>query len=103
MNWAIVVGPFGNLLSPSGSPLINAGAVTADQLALYDYTVLTNLSNGQEIKETNSTVDIGYHYVAVDTMEVPCQPTPNGLPDYLVTSSTDEIPDWWEWEYFGNS
>ncbi len=96
------VGPLGNYYQPTNSPLINAGSTNADQLGLYDYTVVTNLVSGQEIKETNSIVDIGYHYVAVDSNGVPLTTYTNGLPDYLVTSSTDPIADWWEFVYFGN-
>ena len=96
------VGPLGNYYQPANSLLINAGSTNADQLGLYDYTVLTNLVGGQEIKETNSIVDIGYHYVAVDSNNIPLTTYTNGLPDYLVTSSTDPIPDWWEYIYFGN-
>ena len=96
------VGPLGNYYQPSNSRLINAGSTSADQLGLYDYTVVTNLIGGHEIKETNSIVDIGYHYVAVDSNCVPLTTYTNGLPDYLVTSSTDLIADWWELIYFGN-
>jgi hypothetical protein len=96
------VGPLGNYYQPDGSPLINAGSTNADALGLYDYTVQTNLVGGYEIKETNSLVDIGYHYVAVDTNGSPISTYTNGLPDYLVTSSTGAIPDWWEFEFFGN-
>jgi len=52
---------FGNYYLPSSSTLINGGDVTADQLGLYHFTTQTS-----QIPETNSLVDIGYHYVATD-------------------------------------
>ena len=101
-SYAYESGPFGTYYQPAASPLLNVGSTNADQLGLYDYTVLTTLVSGHEIKETNSLVDIGYHYVAADSNGHPLSTYTNGLADYLVTSSTDVIPDWWEWSYFGN-
>jgi hypothetical protein len=95
-------GPLGNDYQPSNSRLINAGSTNADVVGLYDYTVLTNLVSGREIKETNSLVDIGYHYVAADSGGNPLVTNTNGLPDYLYESSMDELPDWWAFIHFGN-
>jgi len=95
-------GPLGNFYQSAGNPLINAGSTNASQLGLYDYTVLTNLVSGLEIKETNSIVDIGYHYVALDTNGIPIDTYSNGIPDYFFTSSTAPLPDWWQLIYFGN-
>jgi hypothetical protein len=67
----------------TNSPLINKGSTTADQLGLYQYTVTTNLINGLEIKETNSIVDLGYHYVAVNSNGIPICTSGDGIPDYL--------------------
>ena len=52
----------GNYYQPANSPLIDAGSTTADQLGLYHYTTQTN-----QVMEANTLVDIGYHYMAVDT------------------------------------
>jgi Concanavalin A-like lectin/glucanases superfamily len=57
-NWQS--GPFGNYYLAQSSPLVNAGSRTADLVGLYHFTTQTS-----QIKETNSTVDIGYHYVAI--------------------------------------
>jgi len=64
-------------LSPT-SPLINAGLGTADQWGLYHFTTQTN-----QVKETNSIVDIGYHYVATDAYGNPMDSNGNGIPDYI--------------------
>jgi hypothetical protein len=55
----------------------NRGSRTADLAGLYHYCVLTN-----QVKETNSQVDIGFHYV-VCTNGVPVDTDGDGIPDYL--------------------
>ncbi len=60
------------------SLLIDAGSRNATNAGLYHYTVLTN-----QVKETNSIVDIGYHYVATDTNGVPIDTDGDSVPDYL--------------------
>jgi hypothetical protein len=69
---------FGNFYLPTNSPLIDKGSPTADLLGLYHFTTLTN-----QVPETNSIVDIGYHYVATDTHGNPLDSNGNGTPDYL--------------------
>jgi hypothetical protein len=73
---------------PTNSPVINAGDLTADQFGLYHFTVTTN-----EVKETNSVVDIGYHYVAVDGNGDPLDSNGDGIPDYLEDANGDGIYD----------
>src|SRR6266567_2533356 len=68
----------GNFYLPTNSPLVNTGGVTADLIALYHFTTQTN-----QAKETNSLVDIGYHYVACDSNGNPIDTNGNGIPDYL--------------------
>ncbi len=68
----------GNFYLPSNSPLINAGSIAAYQVGLYHFTTQTS-----QIKETNSIVDIGYHYVAVDSYGNPLDNNGSGIPDYL--------------------
>jgi len=79
-NLTWISGPLGNYYQPTNSPLIDRGNTTADQLGLYHYTTQTN-----ELPETNSIVDIGYHYVAVDVNGNPIDLNSNGIPDYLET------------------
>jgi sugar lactone lactonase YvrE len=68
----------GNYYLPTNSPLINHGSTNANLVGLYHYTTQTN-----QVKETNSIVDIGYHYVAVDTNGIPIDTDGDGIPDYL--------------------
>ena len=77
-------GPLGNYYQTNTSVLINADTyTTADQIGLYHYTVITNTSGGAEIKETNSFVDVSYHYVATDTNGVPLDSNGDGISDYI--------------------
>jgi hypothetical protein len=64
---AYVAGPLGDFYQPSTSTLINEGSTYADEVGLCAYTVITNLNNEIPIEETNSIVDIGYHYPAAGT------------------------------------
>jgi hypothetical protein len=77
-NLTWVTGPLGNFYQATSSPLINAGNGSATAQGLYHYTVTTN-----EVPETNSTVDIGYHYVALGTNGLPLDSNGDGIPDYL--------------------
>jgi len=64
-------------------------------VGLYHFTTQTN-----QVKETNSVVDIGYHYVAVDGNNVPLDNDSDGLPDYLEDSNGNgsyaagDLADW---------
>ena len=79
---------FGNYYLPTNSPLINAGSTTADQVGLYHFTTQTN-----QVPESNSVVDIGYHYVATDAYGNPLDSNGNGIPDYLEDANGDGIYD----------
>jgi hypothetical protein len=55
-------GPLGNYYQPTNSALVNKGSITNAALAgLYHHTTATNA-----LKEANSIVDIGLHYVAAN-------------------------------------
>jgi hypothetical protein len=75
----------GNYYLPSGCQLINKGSTTADVLGLYLYCTTTN-----ELAETNSQVDIGYHYVALNPTGVPTNTDP--IPDLLYYKMTEYVP-----------
>jgi RHS repeat-associated protein len=57
-NWQ--TGPLGRFYLPTNSVLIDTGHTNANLLGLYHFTTQTN-----QVKEANSKVDIGYHYVAI--------------------------------------
>jgi alpha-tubulin suppressor-like RCC1 family protein len=79
----------GGFYLPPDSLLIDAGSTTADQVGLYQFTTQTN-----QVKETNSIVDIGYHYVAVSTNGTPVDSNGNGLPDYLEDTNGNGSGPW---------
>src|SRR5207247_5472775 len=75
-------GALGYFYLPTNGPgtnLFNHGSTNADLLGLYHFTTTAN-----QREETNSVVDIGFHYIALDS---------NGLP---VDTDNDGWPDYWE-------
>ncbi len=86
LNIDFVAGPLGPYYYPTSSTnlysLVNAGSRNATNAGLYHFTTHTN-----QTKEASSVVDIGMHYVAVDTGQlpslVPQDADSDGLPDYL--------------------
>lgn len=76
-NWQ--AGSFGNFYQPDYSPLIDAGSVTAPTVGLYHFTTQT----AADSVEANGTVDIGFHYVGVNSSGQPLDSDGDGMPDYL--------------------
>jgi len=85
---AYQAGPLGGFYQPAGGPLIDKGNLGANQLGLYHYTTQTN-----QVKENNSTVDIGYHYVATDTNGNLMDSNGDGIPDYLQDANGNGLVD----------
>ena len=109
-------GPLGAYYQASTSG-IDAGSHLASAAGLYHYTTQTS-----QAKETNSVVDIGYHYVAVNGLGQSLDSDGDGIPDYLEDSNGngvydagidyvnwqsadtdgDGLPDGWTLFYFGH-
>ena len=83
-------GPLGTFYQSTNSPLLEVGSTTANLLGLYHFTVITN-----QVKETNSVVDIGLHYPATAsaTSTVPLDGDGDGIPDYLEDLDGDGVVD----------
>ena len=73
---------------PTASPIIDAGSTPADRFGLYHYTTQTG-----QLKETNSIVDIGFHYVATDAYGNPIDSNGDGIPDYLEDANGNGVVD----------
>lgn len=90
----------GNFYLPPNSSLINAGSSSAGLVGLYYYT-----TQASQMIESNSIVDIGYHYVAVSTNGLPFTDN-NGIALYLgggLDPDGSGLPIWWEMTYFGQT
>jgi hypothetical protein len=94
------VGALGNYYQPTNSVLINLGSQNATNAGLYHWCVTTN-----SVKETNSVVDIGLHYVAVDASGQPQDTDSDGIPDYLEDANGNGAVDSGEtdWQNVGDS
>jgi hypothetical protein len=86
-NTDYIAGPLGSYYYPTIggnlSRLINAGSTNADLVGLYHYSLITNMTGSIEIKETNSIVDIGFHWLAVNANGIPSDADADGVPDYI--------------------
>jgi RHS repeat-associated protein len=79
----------GRFYLPSDSALTNKGnAASAGMVGLYHFTTQTN-----QVKETNSIVDIGYHYVAFNASGQPLDFDGDGIPDYVEDANGNGVVD----------
>lgn len=62
----------------SHSPIFNAGSQNATNSWLYHHTMVTN-----QTPELSTTVDVGFHYVAVNSSGAPLDYDSDGVPNYL--------------------
>jgi RHS repeat-associated protein len=93
-NFSYASGPLGPRYVGVALPtLFNAGSRDATNAGLYHYTISTNLVNNLEIKETNSWVDIGFHYVATDNNGNPFDTDGDSIPDYMEDANGNGIYD----------
>ncbi len=71
-------GALGKYYQATNSPLLNRGSLTnAGLIGLWHFTSTTN-----NVKETNSVLNIGNHYVATDASGNPLDGDADGWPDY---------------------
>ena len=85
---AYQTGPLGNFYQPTNSPLVDIGSTNANLVGLSYYTTSTN-----EMIESSSLVDIGYHYVATDFPGNPIDTNGDGIPDYLQDANGNGLDD----------
>ena len=82
-------GVFGRWYQPAGSELINAGsASSAGSVGFYWYCTTTN-----NAAEENSTLDIGYHSVALTSSALPWDTNEDGTPNYSEDLDGDGLTD----------
>ena len=79
-------GPLSRFYLPSGMTTADSGSRSAPQAGLYHQTCTTN-----QTIEGSSTVDIGFHLMAVDAYGRALDSYSSGLPDYLADSNGDGI------------
>jgi hypothetical protein len=92
-NWQ--KGALGNYYIATTNINVDHGSTTANLVGLYHFTTQTN-----QMKETNSVVDIGYHYVALGTNGLPMSTGGDGIGDYLVDANgngTNDAGDLGNW------
>ncbi|HEY0549119.1 MAG TPA: lamin tail domain-containing protein, partial [Verrucomicrobiae bacterium] len=73
-------GPLGRYYLTNSSPLTNAGSMRATNAGLYHFTTTVD-----QKPETNSIVDIGFHYIALASTNAAAQPLDrdgDGVPDF---------------------
>jgi hypothetical protein len=70
-------GTLGKYYVATNLTVLNAGSRNATNAGLYHFTMTTN-----NVKETNSVVDMGFHYVATDANGTPLDYDGDGVPDY---------------------
>jgi len=78
----------GRFYLPSSAVYTNKGSTNANLLGLYHYTCTVN-----QVKETNSIVDIGFHSVAVDSNGIPIDTDSDGVPDYQEDANGNGLVD----------
>ncbi len=95
-------GSLGRFYVPTNTALSNNGSRNATNAGLYHHTMLTN-----NVKETNTVVDLGFHYVATDANGTPLDYDGDGVPDYWEdtngngSAESTEI-NWKNWDTDGD-
>jgi hypothetical protein len=89
-----VEGPLGRYYVPTNSPVLNIGTyASAGSAGLYHQTMTTN-----QVKDASTRLDIGKHYVAVNSSGIPQDGDSDGIPDYLEDANgnglADDVTSW---------
>jgi hypothetical protein len=87
-NIVFQTGPLGRFYLTNSSPLTNRGSMNAGSAGLYHFTTTTN-----QHKETNSTVDIGFHYVSLNAANAAVDFDGDGLADYAEDANGNGMTD----------
>lgn len=74
--------------APSLATLIDAGSRNRDTAGLYHFTVKTANAT-KEGADTPTTVDLGFHYVGLNSSGVPNDTDGDGIPDYVEDRNGD--------------
>lgn len=77
-NLTYEIGPLSRFYQPTNSAITNKGSRTADLAQLYHFTTAAT----NHVPETNSIVDIGPHWVALDSNGQPLDSDSDGWPNY---------------------
>ena len=90
-NFSWQSGPLGIWYQPWDSGLTNKGHTTADLVGLFHTTTQTN-----QVKQTNSTVDIGLHFPAVSNATTTITTTYDAAQDFSLNSNPNGV---WSYGY----
>jgi hypothetical protein len=82
------IGTLGKYYLPTNSPVLESGSRNADLAGLYHFTMTTN-----NVKETNSVVDVGFHYVATDAFGIPLDYDGDTYGDWFEDIDGDGVSD----------
>ena len=78
--------------TPSLSTLIDAGSQSREAAGLYHFTVKTATST-KEGADVSPNVDIGFHYVGLNSSNVPNDYDGDGIPDYVEDRNGNNVVD----------
>jgi len=83
------IGPLGSYYLPTNSPFLDNGSVTnSGLLGFYHYTSCTN-----EVKEGTTRLNLGFHYMALNSSGQPVDSDNDLVPDYLEDLNGNNVVD----------
>lgn len=87
-NLVYQTGPLGTNYLGGNEDLVNKGSCGAANVALFHFTTATN-----QAPETNTVVDVGSHYVALDVNGQPLDSDGDGIPNHLDDGNGNGLED----------